>query len=230
MISKKNSPIKNDQSFNLDEVKTFLKAIKGNMYEVYFKLILAYQFSRLELMSLEWQDIDFENDTITICPVSYVVLNKFYYSWHIEKLTELKREFPLLPNIKKLLLELKEQQEMNFEDNGNDENINFVCLKKNGTRMNVNTLSRNIRYLCRDNNLPPILISGLKLSLEGFICNQARDYDYYRAWTRFDHKFNKPKNIYNGYNLFRNKRFVTALNNLLEGSQLDRKSKSDMEM
>ncbi|MDD2227770.1 MAG: site-specific integrase, partial [Clostridia bacterium] len=68
MISKKNNPIKNDQSFSLDEVKTFLKATKGNMYEVYFKLILAYQFSRLELMSLEWQDIDFENDTITICP------------------------------------------------------------------------------------------------------------------------------------------------------------------
>ncbi|NCB48501.1 MAG: hypothetical protein EOM55_02635 [Clostridia bacterium] len=230
MISKKNINARKENLLTLEQVKKFLKFTKDTKYEIYIKLILAYQFSKLELMSLEWQDVDFENDRIEIHPISYTVTNKFYYSWYIEKLTEFKRTFPLLPHIKKLLLELKEQQELDFEKHGDDSNINYVCLKKDGSRMNVNTLSRNIRYLCRDNDLPEVLVSGLRLSLEGFICNQSRDYDYYRAWTRFDHKFNKPKNTYNNYNLFKNKRFLTALNNLLDCSQMDRKSKSEMEM
>lgn len=73
-----NNEYKDENIFSMREVKTFLKASKGHKYEVYFKLILAYELSRPELLFLEWKDIDFENDTITICPISLVRTNQFY--------------------------------------------------------------------------------------------------------------------------------------------------------
>ena len=219
-----------ENTFNLKQVKTFLKSCKGNKYECFFKLIMTYQLSRIELVCLEWKDVDFENNTITIYPISQERTNQAYYKWEMEKKINLGRTFPLLPNIKKLLLEVKEKQEINkiaYEDY-DFTNDNYICLKSDGTRLNVNTLSRNLRYIARDNDLPQILLSGLSISLDNFICEKAKDYDYYRAWTRFDCKFKKSINNYKNFNFNRNKKFLNTINDLLECEKQSRKS--DMEM
>ena len=143
---------------------------------------------------------------------------------------ESARKFPLLPNIKILLLELKEQQLKNSisKENYSFENKKYVALKNDGTRLNYNTLSRNLRYIGRDNNLPQILLSGLSICLDSFICEKAKDYDYYRAWTRFDCKYKKSNNNYVDFNFNKNKKFLNAINDLLECENQSRKS--DMEM
>lgn len=219
-----NNEYKEENIFSMREVKTFLKASKGHKYEVFFKLILAYELSRPELLFLEWKDIDFENDTITICPISLVRTNQFYYSWISTKHHELSRELPLLPHIKSLPLKLKEQQ------NGIQSETDYICLKENGTRLNVNTLSRNLRYIARDNGLPQILLSGLRQSLDEFICMNSRSYDYYRAWTRFDCIWKGRNDIYGDTNLKRNKKFLEKLNNLIAADEQRSKQKSDIEM
>lgn len=227
----KNFYKKNDEMFNENQTKQFLKLIKNNKYECYFKLTMAYQLSRFELLNIEWQDINFNNNTITIYPISYERNGKFYYSWNMKKLEEYKRTFPLLPNIKMLLIKLKNQQDnRKFKtENYNYLNENFICLKPNGTRLNINTLSRNLRYVASDNGLPEILLSGLKNSLDNVICRIANDNDYYRAWTRADYKSNKPRNVYGNY-ILKNKKFVKELNCLLEQDEQYKTRKSDMEM
>ena len=222
--------INDENTFDLKQTKAFLKAIKGNKYECYFKLIMAYEISRMELVNIKWEDIDFENNTIKIYPIKQGRNSKFYYGWDCERKTNLVREFPLLPSIKKLLLELKEKQLKNsiLRDDYNFNNQEYVALKDNGTRLNYNTLSRNLRYVGRDNNLPQILLSGLSCSLDDFICHKSHDYEYYRAWTRFDVKFNKLQNVYANIDLKRNKRFLINLNDLLDIANQSRKS--DMEM
>ena len=87
-------------TFDLDQSKKFLKTIKGNKFECYFKLIMAYQISRMELVNIEWKDIDFENSTITIYTISQKRNNRAYYSWKFKKKENLGRTFPLLPNLK----------------------------------------------------------------------------------------------------------------------------------
>lgn len=222
--------INDENTFDLKQTKAFLKAIKGNKYECYFKLIMAYEISRMELVNIKWEDIDFENNTIKIYPIKQGRNSKFYYGWDCERKTNLVREFPLLPNIKKLLLELKEKQLKNsiLRDDYNFNNQEYVALKDNGTRLNYNTLSRNLRYVGRDNNLPQILLSGLSCSLDDFICHKSHDYEYYRAWTRFDVKFNKLQNVYANIDLKRNKKFLTNLDDLLDIA--NQSCKSDMEM
>ena len=39
--------INDENTFDLKQTKAFLKAIKGNKYECYFKLIIAYEISRM---------------------------------------------------------------------------------------------------------------------------------------------------------------------------------------
>ena len=222
--------INDENTFDLKQTKKFLKAIKGNKYECFFKLMMTYQLSRVELVCLEWNDIDFENNTITIYHITQKRNNQIYYKWDNQKVLETARKFPLLPNIKTLLLELKEQQIKNSisKENYSFENKKYVALKDDGTRLNYNTLSRNLRYVGRDNNLPQILLSGLSCSLDDFICHKSHDYEYYRAWTRFDVKFNKLQNIYANIDLKRNKRFLTNLDDLLDIANQSRKT--DMEM
>ena len=222
--------INDENTFDLKQTKAFLKAIKGNKYECYFKLIMAYEISRMELVNIKWEDIDFENNTIKIYPIKQGRNSKFYYGWDCERKTNLVREFPLLPNIKKLLLELKQKQLKNsiLKENYNFNYQEYIALKDNGTRLNYNTLSRNLRYVGRDNNLPQILLSGLSCSLDDFICHKSHDYEYYRAWTRFDVKFNKLQNVYANIDLKRNKRFLTNLDDLLDIANQSRKS--DIEM
>lgn len=222
--------INDENTFDLKQTKIFLKAIKGHKYECYFKLMMTYKLSRIELVCLEWNDIDFENNTITIYQISQKRNNQIYYKWENKKILETARIFPLLPNIKTLLLELREKQLNNsiLKDNYNFDNANYVALKDDGTRLNYNTLSRNLRYVGRDNNLPQILLSGLTFSLDDYICQKSHDYDYYRAWTRFDCKIKKYNDLYKNFNLFKNKRFLNSLNDLLEIASQSKKS--DIEM
>lgn len=221
--------INNETTFSFKQAQAFLKACKGSRYECFLKMIMTYGLSRMELVCLEWKDVDFENNTITIYPISQERTNQIYYKWDMEKKKHLGRTFPLLPNIKKLLLEIKEKQDINkiaYEDY-DFTNENYICVKRDGTRLNINTLSRNLRYIARDNNLPQILLSGLSISLDKFICEKAKDYDYYRAWTRFDCKYRKSINNYENFNFNKNKKFLKELNDLLDGKQC---CKSDMEM
>ena len=217
-------------TFDLNQTRKFLKAIKGNKFECYFKLIMAYGVSRMELVNIEWKDIDFENSTITIYPISQKRNSRAYYSWKFKKKENLGRTFPLLPNLKNLLLGLRKQQELNKLTNKNYDitNEKFICLKSDGTRLNINTLSRNLRYIARDNDLPQILLSDLANCLDSFVCQYAESYDFYRAWTRFDCKFKKNLNLYKNFSLSKNKKFLKALNNLLENATLSRKSDFEM--
>ncbi len=212
-------------TFNFLETKKFLKAVRGNKFECYYKLIMVYNISRMELVNIEWEDVDFENNTITIYPISQKRKNCAYYNWEFKRKESLGRTFPLLPNIRDLLLALRDKQRLNKLNNKNynQTNENFICLKDDGTRLNINTLSRNLRYIARDNDLPLILLSGLSICLNSFICQYADNYDFYRAWTRFDCKFKKNLNLYGNLNLGKNKRFLKALNNLLENINISQK-------
>ena len=222
--------INKTKTFTTKEITKFLKAIKNNKYECFFKLIMAYQISRMELVNIKWEDIDFDNNTITIYPIKYDKNTKFYYEWDIQRKKDFYRIFPLLPNIKELLLELKEKQikESISNENYTFDNQEYIALKDDGTRLNYNTLSRNLRSICRENNLQTILLSGLSISLNNFICKKARDYDYYRAWTRIDIKRKRILNFYQDMDLKSNKKFIKDLNEIMENpSQI---GKADIQM
>lgn len=207
--------------YSQKEMKKFIKAITGHKYECFYKLIFAYRLSRTELLNLEWNDINFEENTIKIYPITYIPNEtKNRYTWGYDKVEKFSRTYPLLPHLKDLLKEELKKQTKNSlnKENYNHNFANYVCLKENGERLNDKTLSRNVKYIARDNNLPELVLPTLRKSVQDFFIMRSKNYDYYCCWERID-IFQRKENCYPNVNLCRNQRFITALNNLIDQNQ-----------
>ncbi len=210
------------ESYNLKQAKKFIKAIKGHKFEYCYKLIMAYTLSRNELLNLEWNDIDFENKTITFYPVKYNQDSGLYkYQFEKIKVVELGRTFPLLPHIEKLLLK---QKEKNLNKN-ND----FVCLRNNGLPLNANTLSRNVRMVAEEHHLPLTKIYGIKRCCHELFMKNSPNINFFRCWTRFD-LIDRRENLLDDIDIFSAKRFLKTIDNFMETGNIDLRSRSEIEM
>ena len=210
--------------YNIKEQSKFINGMKGHKYEIFFKLMIAYQISRAELLNLRWTDIDFENNTITIYPI-----NKEFgkwdknYPWHYERYDELKREYPLLQGIKSTLIDENAWQRNNSTSpNYYHGDSDYVCLRANGKRLNGGTLSRNIQYILRDNDLPKLLYDEVRESFNKTLRELAPNSDLYLAWTRLDIQRRgsvRGENIYSDLDL-NSKGFIVALNKFIETGKI----------
>lgn len=208
------------ESYNTKNAKKFIKAIKGHKFECFYKMIMAYSLSRSELLNLKWNDVDFENDTITIYPITKdKTTGKYKYQMENNKIEELGRIFPLLPCVKKLLLKEREKSKNN----------NFICERPNGLTINANTLSRNVRMIADANDLPQTLICGIKNSCHEFYKNKAPSFNVYLCWTRFDITKRK-ENLLSNIDLTSYKKFVNNIDYFIDTGNLDLRSKSEAEM
>lgn len=110
--------------FTLDEQKIFEKFIKDN-YSQWYSFIIFLLWTGLrsgEALGLRWCDIDFNNETISvdhtlIADQQTIELRKKYnrdrWEIHPTKTNSGKRIIPMIPKVKKVLLEEKEKQEKN---------------------------------------------------------------------------------------------------------------------
>lgn len=208
--------------YNLNQIKKFFKASKGQRFEVYYKMIFAYRLSRYELMNIKWEDIDFENNTILICPVKYINDAAFHYKTLATiKDERFQRLYPLLPHIKTLLLKEKQKQIQNsktFQFDFSEQN--FICIKKNGERLNARTLSRNMKYVAREAKIPQIILPDFRNSLDDYLLIKAQNAEFYRCWKRYDisvHKTNEYKDV----DLFSNKSFLKLVDNITNQTEMD---------
>ncbi len=207
----------NNKVYTKLEMQHFFRSIKNHKFECFYKMCFTYRLSRFEMLDVEWENIDFINNTITIYPVSYIVGEKQNRGfWEKVKKTDSARTYPLLPHIKDLLLKEYAKQSKNKMNFGfNNHYLNFVCIRKNGKRLNANTLSRNLQYIARDNNLPRIRISGLRKTGDKLFYSEELNNDFFLCWSRYDINI-KFKNIYKEYNLFKNKRHIEKLNRFIK--------------
>ncbi len=209
-----------NRTLTAKEIKKFFENCKGHKFECFYKMVFAYRLSRYEMLNLQWEDINFDNDTITIYPVKYVIDHKRAKNyWQKYKNTEFGRTYPLLPDIRNLLIKrMEKQMENSKNENFNADNTKYVCIDKNGKLINANTLSRNLKYITKKAKLPTILISDLKHSAEDFFFKKTTSIDFYRCWTRAD-ILQRQENVYGDFNLLRGKRFVKELDNLISNER-----------
>lgn len=210
------------EEYDLSLAKKFIKAIKNHKFECFYKLIMTYSLSRNELLNLQWEDIDFDDNTITIYSVSLDKNSgKYKYQMNRNKKVELGRTFPLLPCLKKLLLKEKDKAKIESK---------YICIRPNGLIINANTLSRNVRMIAKRNKMPETLISGIKKSCHSFFLKNAPNYEYFRCWTRFDIE-NRKENLYTDIDILKQKRFLNTINNFIDTGNLDLRTKcNDAEM
>ena len=115
-VEKPKSPKYEAKYYDLKQLKTLFECLKGDKYELMYKMTAFYGLRRSELCGMKWNSIDFDKGTLTLnsSVVQTSVNGKLILiQKDVMKNTASKRTMPLIPEIKEALLKLREQQERN---------------------------------------------------------------------------------------------------------------------
>ena len=147
--------------YNASEINTLLETIKDEPLHPLIQTTVMYGLRRSEVLGLQWQSIDFDTNTILIrhtVSMSTKVVEK-----DKTKNKSSYRSFPLFPEIRKLLLQLKEEEQKNREFFGDTYVENDYIFKwANGAMYDPSYISHKFGDLLRKYNLPHIRFHDLR--------------------------------------------------------------------
>ena len=141
--------VKEKPIYSQEEMAQLLTAINGEdtKYRAFFYLIAYSGFRRSEMLGLEWKDIDFENNIISIKRTSNYTSERGIYT-DTTKTKRSKRVLKISPYIMGILKELKDEQDeeaLRLGDKWVESDRLFV--KWNGEPMNNHPLRLAERVL-----------------------------------------------------------------------------------
>ncbi len=169
-VEKPKSPKYEAKYYDLKQLKVLFEKLKGDKYELMYKMTAFYGLRRSELCGMKWSSIDFDNDKITLNSsiVQACINNKtMLVKKDVMKNATSKRTMPLIPEIKEALLKMKDQQDRNktyFSDGYNKEYLDYVWVDDIGMIINPNTLSCHFQTFLAQNGLPKIRFHELRHS------------------------------------------------------------------
>lgn len=149
--------------YNASEINTLLETIKDEPLHPLIQTTVMYGLRRSEVLGLQWQSIDFDTNTILIrhtVSMSTKVVEK-----DKTKNKSSYRSFPLFPEIRELLLQLKEEEQKNREFFGDAYVENDYIFKwANGAMYDPSYISHKFGDLLRKYDLPHIRFHDLRHS------------------------------------------------------------------
>ncbi len=141
--------------YSAQQCKELLNAVAGTpLYDMIY-LSTIYGLRRSELLGIKWSAIDLENDTLSIKHT--VVKNSSVVEKDKTKNKSSERVYPLLPDIKQILLTIQKQQRKNREIFGNCYVENdYVFTKEDGSRYYPEYPTKTLQKQLKKHNLPHI--------------------------------------------------------------------------
>lgn len=148
--------VKEKPIYSQEEIAQLLTAINGEdtKYRAFFYLIAYSGFRRSEMLGLEWKDIDFENNIISIKRTSNYTSERGIYT-DTTKTKRSKRVLKISTYIMDILKELKDEQDeeaLRLGDKWVESDRLFV--KWNGEPMNNQTPYGWLKEFCEKNDMP----------------------------------------------------------------------------
>lgn len=158
--------------YNQEQINALLNAVKDEPLYPLLKLTVVYGLRRSEVLGLKWDSVDFDADTITIkhtvTKVSTIVEKDK------TKNATSYRSFPIVPEIKQLLLTLKKREQENCKLLGTCYNENDYILKwDDGRPFSPDYVSQRFSRLLEINNMPHIRFHELRHSCASFLINMG---------------------------------------------------------
>ena len=163
---------------NRVQINQLLTYLEGTSIYLPTYLCTVYGFRRSEVLGLKWHNIDFEKETIWIRETLQQSTKKISGDSNYTSSTKTdssNRTLPMIPQVKKLLLEQKERQERNRQllkeaYISND----YVCTFDNGKEITPNYLTKKFHKLIeRQTNLPKIRFHDLRHSVASNLLNDG---------------------------------------------------------
>lgn len=148
--------VKEKPIYSQEEMAQLLTAINGEptKYRAFFFLIAYSGFRRSEMLGLEWKDVDFEHNVISIKRTSNYTSERGTYT-DTTKTKRSKRVLKISPYIMDILKDLKDEQDeeaLRLGDKWVDTDRLFV--KWNGEPMNNQTPYGWLKEFCEKNDMP----------------------------------------------------------------------------
>lgn len=148
--------VKEKPIYSQEEMALLLTRISGEptKYRAFFFLIAYSGFRRSEMLGLEWKDVDFEHNVITIKRTSNYTAGRGTYT-DTTKTKRSQRVLKISPYIMSILKELKDEQDeeaLRLGDKWVETDRLFV--KWNGEPMNNQTPYGWLKEFCEKNELP----------------------------------------------------------------------------
>lgn len=148
--------VKEKQIYSQEEMEVLLTKLMGEplKYRVFFYLIAYSGFRRSEMLGLEWKDIDFENNIISVRRTSNYTAERGTYT-DTTKTKRSQRTLKISPFIMDMLKQLKEEQDNEALRLGTKwVETDRLFTKWNGEEMNNQTPYGWLKEFCEKNNLP----------------------------------------------------------------------------
>ena len=158
--------------YNSDEIITMLDALKGEPLYPLIKTTVMYGLRRSEVLGLQWQSVDFNVNSILIrhtVSVGTKVVEK-----DKTKNNSSYRAFPLFPEIRELLLRLKDEENKNREFFGNAYIENdYIFKKPNGDTYDPSYITHRFGELLKKYDLPHIRFHDLRHSCASLLLSKG---------------------------------------------------------
>lgn len=181
-VIKKNRPL--ISYYTKDEMNKFLDCIRGNKYELVFRLAAMYGLRRSEILGIKWNAIDMENNTISI---RHKVINSGNRTIFTDTLKTKSsyRTLPLLPVIKTLLLEQKDRirlYQKAFKSNYCNDYQDYVFTNEYGKVYHSDTVSQAFRNVLKAHNLKHIRFHDLRHSCASLLLRHGISMKQIQEW------------------------------------------------
>ena len=214
--------------YNKEELEKLFEVTDKSPLKLIVRVAAYYGFRRSELVGLKWDAIDFKNKMITIKHKVLHVDNQFYLSDTL-KTTASHRTLPLLPEIKSLLVERKEEIEKNkelFKKSYNHKFDEYVFVDDIGDLINPDIISNRFRTLLRKNNLKHIRFHDLRHSCASLLVVSKVPMKNIQEWLGHSN-FNTTADIYSHLDYSSKYESANALSKALSFNRTEEKQSEE---
>ena len=162
-LTKESSINKVKEPFTREEVKDFINKLDGRFFEVHLLLMLLGGLRSEEVCGLKWDDINFDEGTISIKRALIYSKSRFYFKSPKTKGSTRTISIPdiLINKLKKLKIrhnELKLEGTLNLQG----EFYDLVCLNSNLNPIHSQRLYQNFSDFCINYNIRRIRLYDLR--------------------------------------------------------------------
>ena len=149
--------------YSAEQITKLLKAARTDVLYPVILVTAVYGLRRSEVLGLQWDSVDFDNNMITIAHTVTKVSERVEKDKTKNKASH--RSYPLLPDIKDVLMSIKSQENKNRSEFGLSYKENqFVFKWPDGTPFNPDYITHHFSKLLKQNDLPHIRFHELRHS------------------------------------------------------------------
>ena len=187
--------------YDAQQLAVMLEAFKDSSIELPVALAAFYGFRRSEVLGLKWSAIDFKNNTIT---VSHTVA-RMHIDGEMKLITKNRtknkssfRSLPLIPQVKKMLLEAKNRQKQNQKACKKEYDTRFleyICVDDMGTLLFPDRVSHGFSERIKKLDLPHIRFHDLRHSCASLLLANGISLKEIQLWLGHSN-FATTANIY----------------------------------